>query len=904
MSGALVLAVVATGLTLPVSSAAATGSDLYVDGSNASCSDGGSGSAAQPYCTAQAAADAAQAGDTVHVTAGSYGALRLTRSGDDGAPIRFTGQYTGSVRFDSLTVSGVHDVSLDRMFLGAVRIDSSSTVALDFDTLNGGTTPGLVVGAGSSKVTVSRSSVQANGVSAAEVDPGAQGVVITTDMIETNGGTPGVAVHGATGTDVVSDAFMGSAVPVQVDQSASGTVLENDDVEGPITVSADSAATTTSDYNVDYTVGSGPLYSWAGVDYGSLSPFTAASGQGKHDLAGGPVTLVNGPGSSDRLELDSADAAAPGELTTDYFGRPRVDDTLVPNTGTGAGYYDRGATELQDPWQGWTPKAAPAAVAYGSTVSFTTGDANPWHDVVTRTFDFGDGTEPVTTTDTVVRHTYGAVPGGGSKVYTVTVTEVSPATGEAERFTTTEIVSPPGPVSVQSPQFAVQNTSVPLAVTLSSVQYLSPFSLGSCSVDFGDGTTLPGCGNLTHTYAKPGIYQTKVAVTDAAGRSASVGRALSVGPEFVRTTPVTALDTYHGTGGVKGAVAPGRTLRIQVANRYGVPGVPSSVVLNVSAVGAGQAGSVTAYADGSSRPSEPTVLYPARQSSSSLIHVPVGADGYVDLTNLSGQAYVSAEVEGYDTTNPESAHGLEFVGGDYPGDTQHWALVMQRRMGPGATVSFQAAPGYQSYMTPPGQRPLLAVLNVATQITTAFTRVTVQGGAGAGAGADGVYGYPGQMHSTTLLVPVAPDGTVSIHNTAGSTTVSASVEGYYLPASSDEALHALVPVRSTPVFDTRTGLGGRHAQVPYSGTLWIKVAGVGGIPAAATEVAVRLSAVDVRSGGIVDEDHSDGMVLDIANGQPAADLVDLPVVNGYIKVSCFLQSSFDLTASVEGYAVS
>ena len=115
--------------------------------------------------------------------------------------------------------------------------------------------------------------------------------------------------------------------------------------------------------------------------------------------------------------IDSADTTALGAFSSDLYTYAPVDDLLVANTGIGAGYADRGAYEFEDGLQVQVAAAAPNL----DQVTFTaTTTANPWSDGLTSTFDFGDGSSPVTTTATSVTHTY-AAPG----TYTLTLTGVA-----------------------------------------------------------------------------------------------------------------------------------------------------------------------------------------------------------------------------------------------------------------------------------------------------------------------------------------------------------------------------------------------------------------------------------------------------------------------------------------------
>lgn len=129
-------------------------------------------------------------------------------------------------------------------------------------------------------------------------------------------------------------------------------------------VSAASTAQTVADYNLIDPASGGPLYSWAGTTYTSLASFTAATGQGTHDIAADPE-LGSEVGALDYRfyfsptvdspAINSADADAPGELPSDQLGNAWADDPSVPSTGTGPGYYSRG--RRGNPWRAFVRPA-------------------------------------------------------------------------------------------------------------------------------------------------------------------------------------------------------------------------------------------------------------------------------------------------------------------------------------------------------------------------------------------------------------------------------------------------------------------------------------------------------------------------------------------------------------------
>src|SRR6266478_8232775 len=75
---------------LCLTAASALGATLNVDQASAQCSDSGSGSASQPFCTIGTAAARAVAGTTVVVATGNYAEnVTVANSGTSGAPIVF-----------------------------------------------------------------------------------------------------------------------------------------------------------------------------------------------------------------------------------------------------------------------------------------------------------------------------------------------------------------------------------------------------------------------------------------------------------------------------------------------------------------------------------------------------------------------------------------------------------------------------------------------------------------------------------------------------------------------------------------------------------------------------------------------------------------------------------------------
>jgi len=133
--------------------AKAAGSTYYVDKTNSSCSDTGTGQTpALPFCTITKGASAAAAGDTVQVLAGSYAeTVTVPKSGSAGLPITYSAEAGVIVTGNGNTSSG-----------GAFRITSRSYVTIDGFTVTGTADYGLYVW-GSDHITLSNNHVSYSG---------------------------------------------------------------------------------------------------------------------------------------------------------------------------------------------------------------------------------------------------------------------------------------------------------------------------------------------------------------------------------------------------------------------------------------------------------------------------------------------------------------------------------------------------------------------------------------------------------------------------------------------------------------------------------------------------------------------------------------------------------------------
>lgn len=238
--------------------------------------------------------------------------------------------------------------------------------------------------------------------------------------------------------------------------------------------------------------------------------------------------------------------------------------------------------------------------------------------------------------------------------------------------------------------------------------------------------------------------------------------------------------TVDGVGEGGGAAGPASTTVVDVLGRGGVPtdGV-GSVILNVSVTEGTDLSFVTVFPTGVTRPNaaNPTV-HPGRNVSNLTI-VPVGADGSVSLYQHAGSAHLVVDVLGW---FPDD--------GGFTGLSP--ARLLETRTGPGlgtvdGVANGNGALGPNAMALLPvlgrGGVPLdgvgAVVLNVTAVDPTLDTYVTVYPTDAPRPNAASVNPTAPRTLSNTVIVPVAPDGSVSLYQFAGSADLVVDVLGWF-----------------------------------------------------------------------------------------------------------------------------
>jgi PKD repeat protein len=859
--------------------AAAPGTTLYVN-VNGTCSDSGPGTQADPFCTVQAAANVVDPGQTVDIVPGRTDpqSVTITRSGTPTEPITFTwagtgvdpalapGKQTGKA---VITLQDVDDVTLSHLDVDSLGTDDaidvigSSGISLaNLEISHRATSQSappesddIMIDGASSDVTVSRTTFYVGPFADAVLaEPGAQQVTLTTNVVTTASAESGFTLDGTTGAVVTSNTLSigcpsGSVARtvVALADDSSGTVQNN--VLEPLSAStcpasatalsvdassADSAGGVTADYNAFYTAGPASDYSWAGASYPDPAAFTAATGQGAHDVTLASAFYAAPPKGS--AAINSANCSAPGELSTDVSGNPWVSDPQATDAslGNGSCYASRGAYAPQDSMPVTYTAPPPVTTGYSAGevpftfwVTVTSATTSGWGEPVSYTVNFGDGSAPVPAVPgTAAGRTYTTA---GQYAVTITAADTS---GSTDTVTLPQVYAVPdqGPTAGLSaaPEGLGSSLGIqPDTAAFTGTTGLADWEIASSSISYGDSgqPVIPDDPNATweYTYAEPGTYTATLTVTDKLGRTSTAKATITVGDE-----PQEVFPTYDYSH----SVAAHAVVKIPLTQLDGNDCCARAALVDVIVTDPSKAGYVTVYPNGTAQSGLATVQFQAGRSAENSA---LATGATVDFYNASdGTIDLNLVTYGIDDlTHPQ---GTGENGETYsPVST---ATVLPRTL---------VAGGHQVAF------PVTGLDDVPANARDVVLDITAYGGSTAGEfaaspdSADGyqlsrTVGYWAKGQQVTDLAMASPaDDRVTVQNEgSGSASFSASVVGYYLNTGSDSVFLPATPRR----LDTVT-IGARQS-------VSLAVTGRNGIPATGTTaVAINLNAARATASGTI-----------------------------------------------------
>jgi hypothetical protein len=319
-----------------------------------------------------------------------------------------------------------------------------------------------------------------------------------------------------------------------------------------------------------------------------------------------------------------------------------------------------------------------------------------------------------------------------------------------------------------------------------------------------------------------------VAATPAVAGTGPVGGVTPIGPTRV-------LDTRTSSGPVAG----GSSVSFAVSGRNGFPDGTQAVVLNITATEPTEAGFLTAYHSGVNAPRTSNVNYGPGQTVANLAIVEVGADGHITISNTSkGSVHIIVDASAY--------FGISGVS-DAPGSYRPVspARLLDTRTSSGPVPGGGSVPLRLGGTTGVPDNAAAVVVNLTVTEATSFGFVTAYPGGSSKPNVSNQNYASGQTIPALAVVPVGPDGTVTIANTSsGTAQVVADVVGYFLPGtpSTSGAFAGIVPTR---VLDTRTSGG----PVDSAKVVPFQVAGINGVPQNATGVWVNLTVTEPTTFG-------------------------------------------------------
>ena len=610
--------------------------------------------------------------------------------------------------------------------------------------------------------------------------------------------------------------------------------------------SADSAGGVTTDYNGFYSLAGGNDYSWAGAGYASPAAFSAATGQGAHDVTlTAEVDRVPPTGSA---AINSANCSAPGELSTDALGNPwELDPQAVDaDLGNGTCYASRGAFAPQDPLPiaysvpPLSPGGYLAGVApYALGVTVTSAGTSPWGEPVSYTINFGDGGAPVPALPgNAVGHTYtaegeydvtiSAVDTSGSSVSkTFQAFALSAQPTAATLTATPDIYSEIGGITPDTADFQPSVTGSDWQIASEGISY------GGA----GDATTSDAPGAFwSYAYAEAGTYTATLTVTDRLGRVSTAKATITVGDDLQDTRPV--VDYSHAVAAHSVVEIPRSKLDL------GDPATPGALI-DVSVTGAEKSGYVTVYPSGTSRPDLSTVQFQAGEAAENSA---LATGGSVDFYNGSaGPINLNVVTYGIDddaTTPDYGSQGATFAA--VPPAT----VLARIKVAGGHAVTFPATG--RDHVPANAQDVVLDV--TASGGTTAGHFATYSADEwGKAPSVTGGYWAKGQQVTTVVTVPMGgvSGNPVMLDNlSSGSAYFTAEVLGYRVVDTSTSVFVPATPRRLGAV------------TIAANRSVALTVAGKNGIPATGTTaVAVDLTTTAAATASGTIAAYADGTAL-------------------------------------------
>jgi hypothetical protein len=220
--------------------------------------------------------------------------------------------------------------------------------------------------------------------------------------------------------------------------------------------------------------------------------------------------------------------------------------------------------------------------------------------------------------------------------------------------------------------------------------------------------------------------------------------------------------------------------------------------------------------------------------------------------------------------------------------------------GPASTTTFNAL-GVGGV---PGEGVSALLVDITAISPTAFTYLVVWPDGSAKPVTGNLYPTPGNVLSTTAVIPVGDSGKLNVYNESGNTHVLIDVHGYFSSTASDApGRGGFVPVSPTRLVDTRSGLGAPKARIPAGGTVTVTIGNGLPVPAGAAAAFLNVTVLNAAAQTWLSlypvGDAPRGSGMSYTAGVTSAGMAVKLGTDG--KISLTSPGSVDVVIDVEGY---
>ena len=275
---------------------------------------------------------------------------------------------------------------------------------------------------------------------------------------------------------------------------------------------------------------------------------------------------------------------------------------------------------------------------------------------------------------------------------------------------------------------------------------------------------------------------------------------------------------------------------IDVRALAGLPATADAVAVNITFTNTTAASFATIWPAGAPRPLASNQNWAAGDTVASAATVGLSPTGELSIFNSAGAADIIVDIAGYfDTTGGNGYSALSPIrifdsrpeGPQVGPDSTPW--------GPGETREVEVR-GHGGVAAD----AVAVVVNVTVTDTTASGHLTVYPSGLSTPLASNVNWAAGQIAANATTTAIGPDGSLAVHNAAGSADVIVDVAGYYAPGPS-HPFHPVLPTRLLDSRPTGPNVGLYSTPWPSNVARDVVIAGLGPVPADASAAVVNVT---------------------------------------------------------------